>query len=113
MLDGHCVGQGAALALAHTRLPQPAATLPVGRHLRVATNRTVLSLTHAHFLGLFPGMGLSFFLSRLKGNVRTTPPPLAPTFSLCAPAGLSPRPERRPSPRGPDRAPPPARPPPA
>ncbi|KAJ1471963.1 ClpP/crotonase-like domain-containing protein [Baffinella frigidus] len=66
ILDGHCIGQGAALALAHTHQANGTST---GRHLRVATNRTVLSFQHAHFMGLFPGNGCSYFLPRMPGNI--------------------------------------------
>ncbi|EKX54278.1 hypothetical protein GUITHDRAFT_99756 [Guillardia theta CCMP2712] len=44
LMDGHCIGAGAALALAHTS-------------------------QHAHFLGMSPGNGCSFYLPRLKGHI--------------------------------------------
>mmetsp|Transcript_26353 Transcript_26353/g.86589 ORF Transcript_26353/g.86589 Transcript_26353/m.86589 type:complete len:500 (+) Transcript_26353:491-1990(+) len=62
LMDGHCIGAGAALALAHTSQSGKG-------HMRIATSRTVLSFQHAHFLGMSPGNGCSFYLPRLKGHI--------------------------------------------
>eukprot|EP00960_Hanusia_phi_P074809 768320-Hanusia_phi.AAC.7 len=60
LLDGHCIGAGAALALAHTSQV-------------LASNfdnaRSLTAHQHAHFLGMSPGNGCSFYLPRLKGHI--------------------------------------------
>jgi len=69
LLDGNCLGAGAGLALAHMAAPSSDKKKPKVQHFRVATDRTVFSLQHAHFLGTFPGFGASHFLPQLRGAV--------------------------------------------
>jgi len=69
LMDGNCLGAGAGLVMAHHSVAPDREGKAGLEHYRVATDRTIFSLQHAHFLGMFPGFGLSYFLPKLKGHL--------------------------------------------
>eukprot|EP00802_Teleaulax_amphioxeia_P004913 Tamp_04917.p1 GENE.Tamp_04917~~Tamp_04917.p1 ORF type:complete len:357 (-),score=83.99 Tamp_04917:219-1289(-) len=88
LLDGPCLGAGAAMALNHWHpdaaiaFSQHLETQKAGgkavehqqkkktvEHLRIGSGRMQMSFQNAHFLGGYPGVGGSFYLPRLRRHV--------------------------------------------